>query len=176
MIKRLVYLGSGLLALISTFLTYSVVGLKFVDGVPAVAQEAVKAAASANKGLLVTFFEYIGDFADNSVNGIFQRLLVFLAIICAVVVFVAGAIALIRKDDKILEIIPLKWINVCGLVAVILALVVSLFVPPLVPDTLKANGVSKLVGNIGVGAILFIVAMAVATLISFLYKTKKATK
>lgn len=174
--KALIYLGTGLLSLISLFFAYAHLTIKFVAGIPDVAKETARNAIGNTN---ITFFEFLGDFSSTNPAPTFvtyiTTFLVLIGVICAATLFVSGLMMLIRRDeaDSISDNLMLKWLPLVAFVTVGIALVLGLLFPnlPEVPTQL-APLVSGFGTTIGFGAIMFLVVSAVGTALSLVFDRK----
>lgn len=173
--KALVYLSTGLVAIVSLFFAFANLAFKFVTGVPAAQQTAITENAAEGGKLKVTFFEFLGDFANNDPAPTFVTylsvILVVIGIICAATLLVSGIMMLIRKDYALADTLALKWISLASFATVLVALLLNLFIPnfPAVP-TLLSTVVTGYTSAIGLGSIFFLAATAIGTVLAFVFK------
>jgi len=176
LVKKAVYLCAGLLAVVSAFLGFSVLSAKALADNPVANGTAAtyNAVFEQNGAGKVTFFEFIGDFADKSsiewkFTTIVAAVLLLVAVICAGMMLIGAIIAFIKKDEDVLNVMSIKWVAVTAFASCALSLLIMLIFPdlPKVPEVLSS--VIEIKGAIGIGAVLFLVATGLAAVYSFIH-------
>lgn len=172
LIKKLSYLGCSLLAVVGTFLPYANLNMD-LKNVPAPYQDAFKSAFSLHGSNGLTFYEKIGDL-NNTANfkndffGIASSLFLTIALMGAFAIFVMMIKALIRKNDKVDG-----WgITVIGAVSFVFCLISVIlgFLFVSIPDTVMNTFIVPINLSVGIGLIIFMVAMALTCAIEPIFK------
>ena len=167
----IINLLSGLVGVISLFLGFSTLRLKFNSAVPEAVSEATNSAATTGGKLNVTFFEYIGDFRSNAPSptfwSILSAILVAVSIICVSVLLVAGLISVIKNSKHTPEIMIAKWVSVSAFAFLGVALAIG-FIFPNYPKGVE--NVYEFTATIGIGSIMFLIATAVCSALNFAIK------
>jgi len=169
--KSVINLLGGLFGVISLFLGFSTLGLKFSDAIPEAVREATKATAAEGGKLNITFFEYIGDFRNNAPSPTFWSILsavfVVVSIICVSTLLVVGLIATIRNNKRISEAMMTKWVSVSAFIFLGVALAIGLIFPNYPP---VENNAFEYTATIGLGSIIFLIATAACSVLNFTIK------
>jgi len=180
--KALACIFGGVASAVGLFLGYATLCLNFSVGDDVLAQAGMSQAgistmiaASRDSGnMTVSFSEFITKFDQKDIIWSYiSVVLIYLAIICAAIVLVAGIISLINKGSKITETLKTKWLSILALVFMGLALIIGFVFPDYgIPNAgLKAMGIpAEFAATIALGSIIFLAGNAIAGALQFFIK------